>query len=274
MKTSDSILFVLVLYNCKLNDSITYQTLLKNNNDLAIYIYDNSAHSQQITLPNVIYINDPSNPGLGVAYNSAANYAKQKGFKWILLLDQDTTFPEGILKEYEQSIMFHHNIYMFAPPIRIGEKKFMSPVRLIWKIGLLKPRVPHKRIVSLYKFSPINSGLCISVDKFIAAGGYKPEVILDYSDFQFIEYFKKISPLCYILNTEVIQDFSVFTEDLNKSLIRFQLFCKSIKACDKKNILDKVGFFIVVLKRSLSLSIKKMTIKPLIILYQSYIKHV
>lgn len=274
MRLSNSILFVLVLYNCKLEDSKSYQTLLKNDKKLSIFIYDNSPQSQRITLPNIIYVNNPSNPGLGVAYNTAAKYAKQNGFEWIFLLDQDTTFPKGILEEYEQSIVSYPDIYMFAPPMRIGVKKFMSPVRLIWKMGLLKSKVPHKEIISLHQYSPINSGLCISVNKFIEVGGYKPEVFLDYSDFQFIENFKKTSSLCYILNTEVVQDFSAFTEDSNKSLIRFQLFCKSIKACDKKNILDKLGFFIVVLKRSLSISIKKMTLKPLIILYQSYIKHV
>ena len=83
------ILCVIVLYKCKLEDSKSYQSLLRDK-DITIFAYDNSPTPQEVNVKNVIYVHDSQNSGLGVAYNKAAQYAKCEHFEWLLLLDQET----------------------------------------------------------------------------------------------------------------------------------------------------------------------------------------
>ena len=40
------------------------------------------------------YISDPTNPGVSKAYNVGFELARQLNKKWLLLLDQDTVFPD------------------------------------------------------------------------------------------------------------------------------------------------------------------------------------
>lgn len=265
------ILFVLVLYNTKLEQCLTYQTFLFQLKQDTIYVYDNSPHSQDYIKELVgYYIHDASNPGLGVAYNKAAQYAKDNHYDWLLFVDQDTTFPEGMYEVYLKAIQENRHIYMFAPPVCIAPGKYMSPVRLMGKLGRVTSCVPKGKVISLYKDSPINSGLCVSVDKFFQCRGYKPEVFLDYSDFQFIERFRKISDQCFIVDKEVYQAYSAFVDTPEKALLRLSLFCKSIRACDRYSIGDDVGYLLVVLKRTLSLVLKCKSLRPIQIFIQSY----
>lgn len=88
------LLFVIVIYNLDFHQSSTYQTLLLPHSDIPTYIIDNSLYSQIVQDSNVIfYSHHPDNPGVSFAYNEAAKYAKENGYGWMLLLDQDTHFP-------------------------------------------------------------------------------------------------------------------------------------------------------------------------------------
>ena len=148
----------------------------------------------------------------------------------------------------------------------------MSPVKLWWKMGLINKNVPKGQIISLYDYSPINSGMCISVDAFFKCGGYKNQVFLDYSDFQFIERFRRISDKVYILKTEIHQEFSTLVDDRDKMLSRYQLFCLSLKQCDMPSFVDRMGYAMVVLKRGVSLILKTHSFRPVLIFFKYYIK--
>ena len=152
------ILCVIVLYKCKLEDSKSYQSLLRDK-DITIFA---------------------QNSGLGVAYNKAAQYAKCEHFEWLLLLDQDTIFSYKAMDIYMKSIMDYPYIKMFVPIHQIADGRYISPARYIckgshpihtMKSGLLKFKVA----------APINSGVMVNVDAFYKAGGYDEKVILDFS---------------------------------------------------------------------------------------------
>ena len=66
------------------------------------------------------------------------------------------------------------------------------------------------------EYDIINSGMLIKVADFIKAGGYKEDVSLDFSDFQFIERLKRVTKNFIVLNIECIQDFSNNAEDKAK----------------------------------------------------------
>ena len=124
------ILIIIVLYKNNLEQSTSYKTLIERYSDRYLYIYDNSPNQQTITRPNTIYIHDPKNSGLSVAYNKAAEYAKENGYKWLLLMDQDTDFSGISITDYEKAISNNPTIKVFAPKIKCGAK-YMSPVK-IW----------------------------------------------------------------------------------------------------------------------------------------------
>lgn len=103
---------VMVLYKCKLSESRTYQSLLKEADGLKHFmVYDNSpmSYEQDATqMPEgVTYIRDTSNSGLSIAYNKGAAKAKELGFSHILLLDQDTLFAANTWKAYNDNLDFN-----------------------------------------------------------------------------------------------------------------------------------------------------------------------
>lgn len=123
------LLFVIVIYNLDFHQSSTYQTLLLPHSDIPTYIIDNSLYSQIVQDSNVIfYSHHPDNPGVSFAYNEAAKYAKENGYEWMLLLDQDTHFPNGILQEYLDCIRSRPDIHLIAPPVNVSNGRYMSPV--------------------------------------------------------------------------------------------------------------------------------------------------
>lgn len=269
---NDRILFVVVLYRTDYFTSATYKSILFEESQYHVYIFDNSPEPQIIKDENVTYIHHPENPGLSFAYNEAARFAKEHNYEWMILLDQDTHFPKGLLNEYINCIHEHPDIHIIAPPVNVGRGKYMSPVKLWWKMGLISKNVPHGKTVSLYDYSPINSGMCISVKSFYRAGGYKSEVFLDYSDFQFIERVRRVSDKCFILNTEIYQEFSALVDDESKVLSRYKQFCLSLKYCDKPCVTDRLGFAVVVIKRGASLVFKTHSFKPIQIFFKHYLK--
>ncbi|MCF0194138.1 MAG: glycosyltransferase, partial [Bacteroidaceae bacterium] len=104
MPTND-ILFVLVIYRCTVAESLSYQTLVAPNAYASshLFIYDNSPYTQTTDIPHVAYIHDTANGGLGRAYNSAASFAVSHNYRWLLLMDQDTSFPPHALPAYLQA---------------------------------------------------------------------------------------------------------------------------------------------------------------------------
>ena len=266
-----SILFVIVLYKCRYYDCKSFRTLIGRNKNNHVFIYDNSPKPQSVVDSNVTYIHDPTNRGLSYAYNVAADYARQQNYDWLLLMDQDTTFSEGIMDDYLEHIRFHPEIKLFVPPVKIDEALYMSPIKLWGKLGFLSKNVPSGQIISLYDYSPINSGMCISVDAFFKCGGYKNEVFLDYSDYQFIERFRKLYSNCYVIITCIYQDFSVVADDQDKAMLRLIMFCESLKHFERNGMLDTIEIALVVIKRCLSLMVKYKSLSPLNIFFKYYV---
>ena len=254
-------LYVIVLYKVQLISSKTYQTFIRSYPELKLFVYDNSPNPQNITRPNTIYIHDARNSGLSLAYNKAAKYANEHGFRWLLILDQDTDLSCISIEDYERAISSYPQIKLFAPKVNCGTR-FMSPTKVWNKMMFLQDKVPSG-ILSLSKYSIINSGMCVNVDAMIKCGGYKEDVFLDYSDHQFIERFKKLYPTCFIIDKEIKQSFSTVTDDKPSTINRYILFCKSVKAFEKHCFADNFWLFVTVLKRGISICLKNKTLKPL-----------
>ncbi len=257
--------FVIVLYKQQLAASKSFLALkasldrLKEKGNL--FIYDNSPEKQpyasltQDRFQESIYVHDPENGGLSVAYNAAARHAGQSGRKWLFLLDQDTTFPEDTLEQYLRSIEAHPEIELFVPILQIANGLFMSPCRYKYKWGKLMKSVEP----GLHAFAdtvPVNSGLCVNLEAFLAVGGYNENIRLDGADYQFIERFRKKYPTYMVLDIRFYQDFSLFDTDESSLASRFSLFLADVSNFERHSLLDSLLYARLAFVRMLHLTMQ------------------
>ena len=265
----NNFLLCIVLYKTSIEQSKTYSSFVQKYSECNLFIYDNSPTANVINRPNTIYIHDPKNSGLSVAYNKAAEYAKENGYKWLLLMDQDTDFSGISITDYEKAISNNPTIKVFAPKIKCGAK-YMSPVKIWHHIGFLQNKVPSG-IISLSRYGIINSGMCVNVDAMIECGGYNEKVFLDHSDFEFLEKLKRLYSSAYIIDAEIKQNLSTFSDNKSTTLRRYTLYCKSIKGCEHRGLFDSCGLFVLVLKRGISICVREKTLKSLTIFFKEYL---
>lgn len=253
----NKILPVLVLYNQTIENSETFRTLSLDSFVGDIFVYDNSPLPKETLLEGggqFVYVHDASNGGISRAYNEAALYAKDKGYEWLLLLDQDTLFPQGALSLYESAISCNTSEVMFVPQIYYLGKKAFSPV----KLGFMSIKGKYVSIGShLWNdYSVVNSGMCVSLEAFSSVGGYEDNVRLDFADYCFIEKLKKKYQSFYRIDVEAYQNFSNTESDLQKLKRRFDLYIESAMNVPSYDLKGKIRMRMYVLKHSLALFLR------------------
>lgn len=262
------ILCVIVLYHCLLKNSKTYRTLNPESKDLLVF--DNSEQMQDISAyaREAWYIHNEINIGLSACYNRAAMYAKDNGYEWMLFLDQDTDFSDISVDDYVSAIVTNPSYMMFVPMVKCG-KYTMSPMKFKHGFALFSQKM-YKGVTDIADLSVINSGMCVSVDALLFCGGYNEMVFLDYSDHEFVRRFKRHYSQIYVLDRTIYQDYSARSDNKNAALKRLVLFCKSIRGCEKNNLLERIEFSIPILKRTLALVVRNHSFQAIPIAYKYY----
>lgn len=187
---ADLILPIVVLYNCKLTESTTYNSLVAPSDDGAlapstIAIYDNSPHPQlsaEAAGRLLAYKHDPCNGGVAAAYNWALGLAGSYGYRWLLLLDQDTVLPPEFPRSTWLQVKNHEedpSVAAIVPVVRSGGRT-VSPKR----VGFcgLRPLPPSASGSQQAEIMAINSGVAVRCDFLRAIGGFNPSYWLDYLD--------------------------------------------------------------------------------------------
>ena len=275
----DNLIGIVVLYNNKIEESITLtsinESLLKNSNFLDMIVYDNSARSEikdgsifsegQLIIH---YFHDPTNPGVSKAYNFAAQYAVKLKKRWIMQLDQDTTFPIDAISTYVTALTNYPVIKLFVPLLKLSDGRIVSPSRYCCKRGFALRNITVG-LHSLKKISPLNSGMLIDLDTFTLSGGYNEKVKLDFSDFQFIERFKRNFNQFCLINAVALQEFSNEETNAIKLNERFVFYCDGAKNSECNSLGDRLKYGLVVLLRATSLVYRTKDI----IFYKTFIHH-
>lgn len=265
----DAILIVTVIFNQKLRDTNVYKSLLNRRNAYKVFIYDNSPsdiNSNIGALPSGwVYTHDPSNPGLSTAYNKAAQYAAANNIQWLLITDQDTLFPDYALDLYRMNFERNEKYCMFVPGVMTSSGMYLSPVRAHGYNARLSSKEPRGEI-KLKDYAVINSGILVTTGSFLSCGGYNEKVFLDFSDFQFIERFATKYHTAYVMDFDILQDFSNISDPPQKKLARFGLFCRSLEGYQSLRRFGRLQLRMVMLKRALSLCLSLRSLKPLQIL--------
>lgn len=182
---------VIVLYRCRAQDSVAYQTLLAaqlaaaNLLQLHIVLYDNTPGAQDAgeLQADVEYVAADANRGLATGYNLALQRAVANGSRWLLTLDQDTSLPENFLQTMGPlavEVDADDVIAAIVPQI-VGSGRILSPywfragaVAVWFAAGF--HGVPGQKTFAF------NSAALLRTAALQQAGGYDPWFWLDDSD--------------------------------------------------------------------------------------------
>lgn len=193
---------VLVLYGRSLDESETFRTLDRaltaEGARLTLLVWDNSPTASPLptvdpTRWDLRYVHDAANPGVSTAYRAGAELAERLGRRWLLCLDQDTCVPEELLARYADASATHPEAVLLAPTLVSGAQ-VISPCgyRRLRGRALATPLAPGKH--ALVGRSVLNSGMCVTLAAYRAAGGHDPEIPLDFSDHEFVTRLAHVHP--------------------------------------------------------------------------------
>lgn len=259
MKEVQDILAVVVLFDQTIEESATLISLDKNDVPLDVLLYDNSSEAQSLPMVGtfnnlrITYLHDPTNPGVSRAYNTAADYALSKGKLCLLLLDQDTHLPPEALNKYLKGINEFENVKLFAPFLKFNGLVY-SPCNYFMHKGFHK-KTFNLGLNSFKKTNFLNSGLFIALDAFIKAGGYDENIRLYFSDFEFINRFKKYYGDYVLLDIDCAHELASTDRSSEvKALTRFKYYCSDGRAASKGGLLW-LQYFITLGLRSFKLAI-------------------
>jgi rhamnosyltransferase len=234
----DSILFVIVLYKIRLEDSITYSSILNSllnfDGNLDLLVYDNSPgnydYRRDIPNLNITYVADQDNSGVSKAYNYASTVASKHGKKWMILLDQDTLFPANFINMYIKGIEANPNEKLLAPVMLTDDNKVISPC--IFKLGRgFYGKETKPGIYNLKSRSLINCGLCIELEAFKKINGYNEKIKLDFSDHDFVRRFSEhVRDLFVLIDLQVKHQLSTTMKNsLLSEKVRFDYYLEGAK---------------------------------------------
>lgn len=194
----NSFLIVLVLYKQKLYETASYQSLMAArpvSGVIKLLVYDNSPEPQSIVLTGddwfLEYVHDPANPGVGKAYNVAGAMARNEGYRWLLLMDQDSILPPHLFDAYSASMKSFPHALVFGPRF-FDQRGLLSPFRRGRTSGKRLDKI-DPGLYSLNDLALINSGMLINVTAFHLANGYDERLPLDFSDIHFLRRLSMIS---------------------------------------------------------------------------------
>lgn len=273
-------LAVLVLYETRLEHSESFKSLSKNleNSDskMDILVYDNNlepAYEKEASFENwnILYIRDRSNPGVSKAYNEGFKIGKKLNKKWLLLLDQDTTFPEDALIKYFDAMHYYKNSVLFAPILTVNNKIY-SPSRYYLKRGFHLKSINAGLNIMRNK-TLLNSGMCISLAAFEKIGGFNEKVKLYFSDFNFIDRYRRYYTGFIVIDT--ICEHKMFTienKNAENQLRRFIYFCEGARN-SSDNCVDFCIYFSYAFLRAIKLSITFKTFGFIMVFFHNFLKN-
>lgn len=228
------ILVTIVLYKTDISNSLSYKTLIENIKKLekyspSILIYNNSPEIEVSHSSEYIVRNAEENEMLAGAYNYAYKMAKSEGYKWLLLLDQDTELTSQYFDELN---IFLDKIdgeeYNVVVPILSYKNHHLSPLVCKKDIGpfsKLKEIKNNNNLLSIGENDFIvayNSVSLISVEALNKIGGFGNQYKLDMLDYYYYYKLSEIKSKVYILPVSLNQNLSLLEDNSFMSIGRYR----------------------------------------------------
>jgi GT2 family glycosyltransferase len=184
-----SILAIIVLYKCKIEDSPAFRSLCSAaaycpEAELKILVFDNSPEPlpKPILPASVLYVSMATNEGLAGPYNQALMTACREGFEWLLTLDQDTILPNDFLADMIAIALRQQrdeSVAAIVPQLTSGAVA-LSPVNVHWLHSRAVPR--GFTGLNSSEVYALNSAALLRVTALRELGGFSTEFWLDQLD--------------------------------------------------------------------------------------------
>lgn len=116
----------------------------------------------------IIIVELGENLGIAAAQNRICQYAKDKGYKWAITLDQDSVSPQNLVAEY-QKLTNRENVGMICP--KVIDRNF----------GEITYGIEHKGIEEISEC--IASASAIRISAWEKVGGFYEPLFIDGVDF-------------------------------------------------------------------------------------------
>lgn len=225
---------VIVLYNTKLEDSVSYQSLKKSILSFGIsyrlLIYNNSP---QINIPKSPYYNlvsPPENRFLLGAYNYAYIQAKENNCSWLLLLDQDSILSLDYFKCLQKLLIKEKDNQQLAaiiPTVLSNDFRHISPYSYspVWGMSWFLKK--QKSGITNLCLAAINSGTVLRISALETIGGFPDKYLLDGLDTAYFYRLYRKGFAVYIMETQLYHDFSFLKYSENMNLSRYESIVKS-----------------------------------------------
>lgn len=240
-----SLEIVIVLYQCSLDESITFRTLNKQLGkttiDYELVLYNNDVN-QKIEAAGCLIVNSEENKKLEGAYNFALERALETGKSWILLLDQDTEIPDNYFNELEKLFSDNYSPDLVAVvPKLISEGEIISPVQVThlmrFEHGINSNGFTNKRINALNSLSLLN------VEFIKSIGGFSKDFPFDLHDHWCYNKIYKNKKKVYILDIATEHSSSFNNFEKNVSVTRYKEFLSTEDRFIRSEIGLPVYFF-------------------------------
>lgn len=257
MSDNISILPIVVIYKAVLPDCAVYKHLHMTHSFADIVLYDNSpkAVNEGYANKHIHYFHDSANGGVSAAYNYGAKWAMQHGYRYLLLLDQDTEFDVDFIEKMCTDIKRYPQCPLFVPQIVVKSNNMpFSPSKIgLWSI---KGVILSPGLYSLSKYKPVNSGSCILLSAFAKVDGYNEHIKLDFADFDFFMRLNNtVSNFC-VIDSRAYQNFSNEETDCAKAFERFKFYVEGAKQFSKPFVILPI-----VIRHILALTIRMRSLK-------------
>lgn len=199
----------IVLYKCKLSESITYQSLSDRGISFfnKIYIYSNTKNSIDIDVipDNIIIFENENNKYLEENYRFFLDACYASNIDYVCFFDQDSCIPESYFYEIESKIKNGIDFLALYPKIRSNDN-YVSPCELvdfqprniIIKIGRIKQ-----------KFIGINSCCVLNIKAVDFRDILDSRFPLDYLDYVVSYKISECQGDIYLLDCDIEHDLSV-----------------------------------------------------------------
>ena len=256
---------LVVIYNRSVGESPACVSLLRQEGDFGILVYDNSEGDfgirEDCAERGWTYLSGEGNKGLSKAYNAARDLLQREDPNGLLcLLDDDTTLPEGFLTGLQKEADAHPDTILF--PILRQERTILSPwteKRTVHRFSSMEECLEADP-KDLYAF---NSGMLIPL-KAISNYRWDERLFLDCVDYSFLDAMKQRNVSLRTVPVVCEQRFSGAEKpSAEKAMARFVIYIRDMRVYFENR---KPAGERRLLKRALHLALLYRTAEPFALL--------
>ena len=262
-------LILIVLYECKVKESLSYISLLKSSEYLSesrLILWDNSPSIQSIDTDNISflqqaeYIHSPENMSLSKIYNCVIQ--ENEEYDYMIILDQDSSFSSDYLEKLNSAIIKHPSINLFLPLIK-SEQTIVSPGDYkIFKGSYWKKE--KYGIINAKNILAINSGMVINFNylKNIYKG-YDERLRFYGTDTSFMLKYPEDNDFLFVIDYVFKHKSALLDKDenFNKKIIRLNDLFFSWRIIHEHKKFNLILINIYILIKTFKLVIKYRNVK-------------